>query len=126
MKRGIDLLEDFDIDRPRAVHPLVRIHPDSSRKRLFFDGGKIMDIIGLPKDESDALIAELAAHAQTEGDDRHKWQVGDLVTWKNRCSLHAATSDYPLDQRRTMWRAASQSTRVPRRPSGTAPSLSSG
>jgi hypothetical protein len=27
------------------------------------------------------------------------------VIWDNRCSLHAATGDYPLDQRRTMWRA---------------------
>jgi len=105
LRRGIDLLEDFDLDRPRAVHPLVRIHPESGRKTLFFDGGKIMEIVGLPADESDALIAELAAHVQTEGDYRHRWQVGDLVIWDNRCSLHAATGDYPLDQRRTMWRA---------------------
>ena len=64
-----------------------------------------MDIVGLQKDESDALIAELAAHVQTEGDYRHRWQAGDLVIWDNRCSLHAATGDFPLDQRRTMWRA---------------------
>ena len=87
------------------MHPLVRIHPESGRKTLFFDGGKIMEIVGLPADEGEALIAELAAHVQTDGDYRHRWQVGDLVIWDNRCSLHAATGDYPLDQRRTLWRA---------------------
>jgi taurine dioxygenase len=105
LARGVEMLEEDDRHRPRAVHRLVRIHPDSGRRTLFFDGGKIMDIVGLPQAESDALIAELAAHVQTDGDYRHKWQPGDLVIWDNRCSLHAATGDYPLDQRRTMWRA---------------------
>lgn len=105
LKRGVELLDDVDRDRPQAIHPLVSVHPETGRRILFFDGGKIMDIIGLPSAESDALIAQLQAHVQTEGDYRHQWQAGDLVIWDNRCSLHAATGDYPLNERRSMWRA---------------------
>lgn len=105
LKRGVELLEEADRNRERAVHSLVRIHPETGRKMLFFDGGKIMDVLGLEPAESDALIAELQAHVETDGDYRHKWQAGDIVIWDNRCSLHAATGDYPVNERRTMWRA---------------------
>jgi hypothetical protein len=36
---------------------------------------------------------------------RHKWQVGDLVIWDNRCTMHRATpfaaADHVRDMRRT-------------------------
>src|SRR5678816_2884742 len=35
---------------------------------------------------------------------RHKWQVGDIVIWDNRCALHSATGGYPIEQKRIHWR----------------------
>ena len=35
---------------------------------------------------------------------RHKWQVGDIVIWDNRCGLHSATGGYPIEEKRIHWR----------------------
>ncbi len=103
LKRQIELLEEADRNRPPAVHPLVRVHPETGRKVLFFNDGQILEILGLGKAESDALIAELKAHTETP-DYRHPWLRHDVVIWDNRCSIHCATGDYPPDERRTIWR----------------------
>lgn len=103
--RQVEMLEEADRVRPAAVHALVRVHPETGRKAVYFNPGQVIDIVGLDPAESDALIAELTAHVETpEGDYRHKWRVGDVVAWDNRCALHAATGDYPPHERRTMWR----------------------
>ncbi|MEA3023788.1 MAG: taurine dioxygenase, partial [Alphaproteobacteria bacterium] len=53
---------------------------------------------------SRALIDELCDHIE----DRklvyeHKWQVGDILIWDNRCTSHART-DYSADERRLLKR----------------------
>ena len=35
---------------------------------------------------------------------RHKWQIGDIVIWDNRCALHSATGGYPIEEQRIHWR----------------------
>jgi taurine dioxygenase len=87
------------------VHDLVRIHPETGRKAIYFNPGQVMEIEGLDAAEGDALIDALNAHIETpDGDYRHKWQVDDLVLWDNRCAIHAATGDYPPEERRVHWR----------------------
>ena len=87
------------------MHPFVQVHPETGRKILYFNGGQVIDILGVDAEESDALIAQLKAHTESaDGDYRHKWQAGDVVIWDNRCSIHTATGDYPVNERRTMWR----------------------
>ncbi|MGZ5176144.1 MAG: TauD/TfdA dioxygenase family protein, partial [Burkholderiales bacterium] len=104
-KRQLERLEDADRDRAPALHPLVQVHPETGRKILYFNGGQVIDILGVDADESDVLIAQLKAHTESaDGDYRHKWQAGDVVIWDNRCSIHTATGDYPVNERRTMWR----------------------
>jgi taurine dioxygenase len=64
-----------------------------------------MRIVGLTDSESDELIDELTDRMVQPGDEyRHRWQVGDLVTWDNRCTIHSATGGYPIDERRVHWR----------------------
>jgi taurine dioxygenase len=104
-KRQLERLEDTDRDRAPAVHPLVQVHPETGRKMLYFNGGQVIDIVGVDAQESDSIIEQLKAHTESvDGDYRHKWQAGDVVIWDNRCSLHTATGDYPVNERRTMWR----------------------
>ena len=35
---------------------------------------------------------------------RHKWNSGDVVIWDNRCLLHKANGDYPVDEERYLYR----------------------
>jgi len=105
LKRQQERLEDSERGRPAAVHPLVQTHPETGRKTLYFNDGQIMTVLGVDSRESDALIAELAQRTgSTDGDYRHKWQAGDVVLWDNRCSIHCATGDYPVNERRVNWR----------------------
>jgi taurine dioxygenase len=106
LKREVQLLEDEDRVRPPSVHALVRVHPETGRKAIYFNPGQVMEVVGLSAVEGDALVDELKGYVESaDGDYRHKWRVDDLVMWDNRCVLHAATGDYPPHERRTLWRA---------------------
>lgn len=90
---------------PEAVHPLVRVHPVNGRKCLYVTEGYTSRILGLPEDESSALIAELSAHCvKPEFTYLHKWQKFDLVMWDDCSTQHKATFDYPASTPRLMHR----------------------
>ena len=73
---------------PPAVWPLVQMHPGSGRKLLFV-GVHARQVIGWPTAESRMFLQDLLEHAtQREFVYRHEWQVGDLVMWDNRSTLH--------------------------------------
>jgi alpha-ketoglutarate-dependent 2,4-dichlorophenoxyacetate dioxygenase len=91
--------------RPPAQHPLVRRHPVSGRKALYI-ASHASHILGMPVEEGRALLVELTEFAtQPRFIYAHKWRVGDLVIWDNRCTLHRATpyqsTRYVRDLRRT-------------------------
>lgn len=97
--------------RPEEVegpaHPLVRVHPVTGRRALYL--GRRRDwpsnyIIGMSNAESEALLDKLWAHAtQPQYAWTHKWRVGDIVLWDNRCCMHYRTEIDP-SQRRVMHR----------------------
>ena len=88
----------------RAVHPVVRISA-SGRKALFV-GAHTQRILGLPEDESAALLEELLAFAtQPRFVYAHKWHVGDILIWDNRCTLHRGTEYDYRNHKRDMRRA---------------------
>jgi len=104
-RRGNDLLDPEDRNRPPAVHPIVRVHEESGRTSLYANPYHITRIQGVSEAESEALIAELTDHmVATTAQYRHKWQVGDIVLWDNRCALHSATGGYPIEEQRIHWR----------------------
>ena len=51
------LLNPEDRDWLPVRHPIVRIHPETGRKSLYFDPGKIVDFVGVERAEADELIA---------------------------------------------------------------------
>ncbi|NVM92663.1 taurine dioxygenase [Variovorax sp. SG517] len=74
-----------------AVQPVVRTHPETGRKALFVSEHFTTRIVGLPQEESDALLAELFAHSvKPEFVYRHTWAPHDLVFWDNRSLMHLA------------------------------------
>jgi taurine dioxygenase len=85
----LDLDSDDPRDLPGALHPIVRTHPETGRKALFLGRRFGSYIPPLPLEESEALLDEIWAHAtRDEFAWTQKWQVGDLIIWDNRCTMH--------------------------------------
>jgi taurine dioxygenase len=106
-RKATALLNAEDRDWTPVFHPIIRAHPETGRKGLYFDPGKIVRIEGVDEGESDALIEELTARMiQPEGEYRHRWRKGDIVIWDNRCSYHKAAGDYPPEEDRIHWRVS--------------------
>ena len=96
---------------PDAVHPIVRIHPANGRKCLFVCEGYTHSVVGLPQDESDALLRDLFDHlADPSFHYRHKWRIGDVLMWDNCAVQHKATNDFELPLRRLMQRCTIEGT----------------
>lgn len=97
-----------DITDPRetvgAVHPVVRTHPESGRKCLLLGRRRNAYLVGLPLQESEALLDQLWAHAaKPEFVWEQVWQLGDLLMWDNRCTMHRR-DDFDPGTRRLMYR----------------------
>jgi alpha-ketoglutarate-dependent 2,4-dichlorophenoxyacetate dioxygenase len=93
---------------PPSFHRLVQVHPTSKRKTLYI-AAHASHILGWPVDEGRALLKQLMRHAsQAQFVYSHKWQLGDLLIWDNRCTMHRATDfddqKYRRDMRRTTCR----------------------
>ncbi|OWT60178.1 TauD/TfdA dioxygenase family protein [Candidimonas nitroreducens] len=74
------------------VHDLVQTHPVTGRQLYFISPTLVKTISGYTEVESQELARLLVEHAtRPESVYRHKWQVGDLVFWDNRASLHSAS-----------------------------------
>ena len=89
---------------PPAVHPVIRTHPETGERALFVSEHFTTRIVGLPDDESRALLDELFAFStQDKFIYRHQWQAHDMVFWDNRSVMHLAAG-CPDDQRRRLFR----------------------
>jgi taurine dioxygenase len=87
-----------------VVHPVVRTHPETGRKALFVSEHFTTRIVGIPEDESRALLAELFAHSVLpEHVYRHRWAPRDMVFWDNRSLMHLAGGT-PEHLRRKLYR----------------------
>ena len=74
---------------PGMLHPLVCTHPESGRRMLYLGRRRMSWIEGLDLTESEKLLDEIWAHAtQPAFSFTHRWRVGDLVLWDNRCTMH--------------------------------------
>ena len=96
--------DENDPNSSSATHDLVRTHPESGRKALYLNRLMTRYVIGMDRAESDALLARLFDHAERpEFVYAHKWAVGDVLIWDNRCLNHART-DFPRDEDRLLRR----------------------
>ena len=99
---------DFNDEIYRQLPPvpqaLVRHHPASGRTSLYL-ASHASHISGWPVEEGRALIEELIAFStKPQFVYQHRWAVGDLVIWDNRCTMHRGRP-YDDTQRRVLHRA---------------------
>ena len=89
---------------PPVRQAMVRANPVHGRK-AFYVGSHACEIEGLPTAEARALLRELR-EAATRPDlvYTHRWRVGDLVMWDNRCMLHRGRPWDESKYRRVMHR----------------------
>ena len=74
---------------PGTLHPLVGVHPETGRRALYLGRRRNAYIDGLSLDDSNTLLDEIWAYATRDSLTwRHRWEVGDLVLWDNRCTMH--------------------------------------
>jgi taurine dioxygenase len=76
------------------------VHPETGRRSLLVNRLMADSIIGMPREQSDALIERLCqATERLEHIYEHEWRVGDLLIWDNRATLHARTDFDPAERR---------------------------
>lgn len=90
---------------PPAYHRLVQTAPDGINKTLYI-ASHARRIIGYPEKESTALLSYLLNHAeQPKFQLPIAWKnVGDIIQWDNRCTMHRATAFKDQENRRDMRR----------------------
>ena len=99
----VDFNDEIFKDLPPVPQALVRHHPASARTSLYL-ASHASHIIGWPIEQGRALIEELIAFAtQAQFVYQHRWTVGDLVMWDNRCTMHRGRP-YDDTQRRVLHR----------------------
>ena len=82
-------------EAPRAVHPVVRTHPDTGRKALYVCRAFTQHFVDMTTAESRGLLEFLYERsARPDFTYRHRWEQGDLVMWDNRSLLHYAIHDH--------------------------------
>jgi len=81
-------------DAPPMSHPLVRTIPETGKQALFM-GEHAGYLEGTAQEAGYARIQQLTAHAIDERFVyRHKWTLGDVLMWDNRCLLHCANTNF--------------------------------
>jgi taurine dioxygenase len=97
-------LQRFELLYPPQVHPVVRVHPISSRKVLFVNPQFTITIKDMDERESRALLDTLFHQALIpEYQFRLHWAPHTIAMWDNRSTQHYAVNDY-YPQRRFMER----------------------
>jgi len=88
----MELSDQLKAENPDVFHPLIRVHPANGRRALWPSTGTVKEVVGMPNPEGLQLIDNLVAFATQERFIyRHKWRVGDVLVWDNRCTLHTGT-----------------------------------
>lgn len=99
--RAVKLTKEEASETPDVDHPLVRTHEDTGDKTIYFNSNRTDQVVGMARAESDALLDMIYDHVtQPKYQYHHKWRVGDILLWDNRCLMHSVNMDFPVGQRR--------------------------
>ena len=103
-------IPDSLANREPFSHPVIAVHPETGRKLLNVNNNWTISLDGMTKAESDHWLQFLLDHVKSpEFQVRHRWSVGDMIFWDNRCVQHYAVADYT--ERRLMQRIVMSGSR---------------
>ena len=78
-----------------AVHPVVRVHPETGRKALYVNEHFTRRIVEMSAAESDVLLGFLTKWvANPRFTVRYRWTEGTIAMWDNRCTQHFVLNDF--------------------------------
>lgn len=99
------LAEQLATKTPPMVHPLIRTHPDTGTKAIWFHKSKTETVTGLNAEETQDFLEELLEETvRPEFTFMHQWKKGDLLMIDNRSALHKAGHDYDHREHRHLLR----------------------
>ncbi len=78
-----------------AIHPVVRVHPETGRRALFVNHHFTRRIVEMSEEESQMLLGHLtrwATHHRFTV--RYRWRAGTMAMWDNRCTQHFVMNDF--------------------------------
>lgn len=112
VRAGVTPIDNPEL-APGTLHPAVICIPETGDAVLYLGRRRMSYISGLALADSEALLDELwiypaAAHRIY----KHKWQIGDLVLWDNRTTMHRR-DPFPATERRIMHRTQVKSAVAP-------------
>ncbi len=75
------------------TQPMVCTHPVTKKKALYVNRLMTESIVGMSEKDSDDLLKYLFEHQENKKFIyEHKWNIGDLLIWDNRCVLHSRSN----------------------------------
>jgi taurine dioxygenase len=99
---GLTALHDADPHgqpEKTAIHPVVRIHPETGRKSLFVNEHFTRRIVELSHKESTVLLEFLTSWVtRPQFTVRYHWTEGTIAMWDNRCTQHYVLNDFEGDR----------------------------
>ena len=98
MCAGLTALHDaLPHNRPdrMAIHPVVRVHPETGRRALYVNEHFTRRIVELEATESEALLGHLVRWVQQPRFTvRYPWTEGTIAIWDNRATQHFVINDF--------------------------------
>jgi taurine dioxygenase len=101
-----DILKaQLESKKPPTIHPLVRTHPETGTKAIWFHKGKTEKVTGMTPEETQDFLQDLTDKiTQPQFCYAHEYQKGDLVIIDDRASLHKAGFEFDQSQHRRLYR----------------------
>ena len=91
--------------KPPTIQPLVRIHPETGTKAVWFHKSKTEKIIDMTPEETQDFLQDITDRiTQPQFCYAHEYQKGDLLIIDDRASLHKAGFDFDHSQQRRLYR----------------------
>ena len=78
-----------------AVHPVVRVHPETGRKSLYVNEHFTRRIVEMNNTESRVVLDYLTDWVKNPRFTvRYHWTPGTIAIWDNRCTQHFVLNDF--------------------------------